>query len=130
MGQGSAILKEKIGQVTSCTGHFSIRAEARIEEKFLSEGSYQRIVCILVGGIGRQGRQTIDPQIAQIAPISPFFARNTSERLASFVEDRQIGFIDEDAIAALAGEFTGDAHLDEGAHCFSRGRERHAVSVA
>ena len=45
--------------------------------------------------------------------------------MASFVEDPEVGIVDENAVAALAGEFAGDASGDEGLHGFAGCRESH-----
>ena len=53
-----------------------------------------------------------------------------SQRLAAFVEDGQIGIIHEDAVTALGGEFSSNAHPNQRLHRFGGGRKRHGVSIA
>ena len=48
-----------------------------------------------------------------------------SQRLASFVEDGEIGIVGEDAVAPLAGEFAGDAGGDERVHGLRGGGDGH-----
>ena len=53
-----------------------------------------------------------------------------SERFAAFVEDGEVGVVGIDAVAALAGEFAGDAVPDEQGHGFVGGGECHGGELA
>ena len=52
-----------------------------------------------------------------------------SQRLASLVQDAEIAVVNKDAVAALAGEFAGDAGSDESLHGFGGGGKSHVLSV-
>ena len=56
--------------------------------------------------------------------------RLRGERLTSFIEDVQVGVIDENPVAALAGQLAGDAGGDQSLHGFGGGGESHPMFVA
>ena len=53
-----------------------------------------------------------------------------SERLPAFVQDPQVGVVDKDAVASLAGVFAGDTGGDQVQHTLRRGRKVHGGGSA
>ena len=53
-----------------------------------------------------------------------------SKRLTSFIKDTEVGVINENAVAALTGEFAGDADGNKVLHGFTGCREAHLVLAA
>ena len=64
--------------MTGSAGHFTIRAQARVKEKFLSERRGIEVIGILVGWVGWERRQAADPQVFQRAQfvIAPACGKN------------------------------------------------------
>ena len=54
----------------------------------------------------------------------------SSQRLSSFIQDTEVGFINENAVAALIGEFAGDADGNKVLHGFTGCWEAHLVLAA
>lgn len=53
-----------------------------------------------------------------------------SQRLTSFIQDTEVVFINENAVAALTGEFAGDSDGNKVLHGFTGSREAHLVPTA
>lgn len=54
----------------------------------------------------------------------------SSQRLRSLTQDREVTVIGEDAVAALASEFARDAQPRQGIHSFGRARKREPRPIA
>jgi hypothetical protein len=54
----------------------------------------------------------------------------SSQRLTSFIKDAEVGVINENAVAALTGEFAGDADGNKVLHGFTGCWEAHLVLAA